>query len=57
MAQVNYKMERGPKMEKKVAAVSLRNITKTFGPVTANSKVSMDIYKGEILALLGENGS
>ena len=44
-------------MEKKVAAVSLRNITKTFGPVTANSKVSMDIYKGEILALLGENGS
>ncbi len=50
-------MERGPKMEKKVAAVSLRNITKTFGPVTANSKVSMDIYKGEILALLGENGS
>ena len=53
MAQVNYKMERGPKMEKKVAAGSLRNITKTFGPVTANSKVSMDIYKGEILALLG----
>lgn len=35
----------------------MRNITKTFGPVIANSKVSLDIYKGEILALLGENGS
>jgi len=38
-------------------AVSLKNITKSFGQVQANSKVSMDIYKGEILALLGENGS
>ena len=39
------------------AAVSLRNVTKTFGPVTANDHVNMDIYRGEILALLGENGS
>ena len=44
-------------METRVAAVKMRNITKTFGPVIANDKVSMDIYKGEILALLGENGS
>ena len=44
-------------METKVAAVKMRNITKTFGPVIANEKVSLDIYKGEILALLGENGS
>ena len=44
-------------MDKKQAAVSLRNVTKTFGSVTANSKVNLDIYKGEILALLGENGS
>lgn len=38
-------------------AVSLRNITKTFGKVIANDKVCLDIKKGEILALLGENGS
>ena len=44
-------------METKTAAVSMRNVTKTFGSVIANEKVSLDINKGEILALLGENGS
>ena len=44
-------------METKVAAVKMRNITKTSGSVVANDKVCLDIYKGEILALLGENGS
>ncbi|MBO4235030.1 MAG: ABC transporter ATP-binding protein [Firmicutes bacterium] len=43
--------------KEKIAAVELRNITKTFGTVKANDDVSLDIYKGEILALLGENGS
>ena len=38
-------------------AVSLRNVTKTFGSVVANNNVSLDIFKGEILSLLGENGS
>ena len=44
-------------METKTVAVSMRNVTKTFGSVVANDKVSLDIYKGEILSLLGENGS
>lgn len=38
-------------------AIQMKHVTKTFGSVTANKDVSMDIYKGEILALLGENGS
>ena len=44
-------------MDNKIAAVKMRDITKTFGSVKANDKVWLDIYKGEILALLGENGS
>ena len=45
-------------MEQKVPAVKMRNITKAFsGKVIANDKVQLDIYNGEILALLGENGS
>ena len=44
-------------MDSKTPAVSMRNITKTFGTIVANDDVSLDIYKGEILSLLGENGS
>ena len=39
-----------------VNAVELRDVTKTFGKVVANDHVSLDIRKGEILSLLGENG-
>ena len=38
-------------------AIQMKNITKTFGKVVANSNVCMDVRQGEILALLGENGS
>ncbi len=44
-------------MESKTAAVEMRDITKTFGSVTANNKVNLTIRRGEILSLLGENGS
>lgn len=35
----------------------LSNITKRFGPVTANDSVSFDLAEGEVIALLGENGA
>lgn len=37
--------------------ISLRGITKRFPGVVALDNVSLDIYRGEILALLGENGA
>ncbi len=39
-----------------VNAIEMKNITKTFGSVVANNKVNLDIRKGEILSVLGENG-
>jgi simple sugar transport system ATP-binding protein len=40
------------------AAVQLRNISKTYpGGKPANRRVSLDLYRGEILCLAGENGA
>ncbi|WP_018112256.1 ABC transporter ATP-binding protein [Thermus igniterrae] len=37
--------------------LKLENITKRFGPVVANRRVSLEVGRGEVLALLGENGA
>lgn len=37
-------------------AVEMRNISKHFGSTLANRNVDLDVYRGEILAVLGENG-
>ena len=41
---------------KKEVVLEMRNITKTFGSIVANKNVDLTVYKGEILAILGENG-
>ncbi|MBR2611984.1 MAG: ABC transporter ATP-binding protein [Clostridia bacterium] len=42
-------------MEKPIA-FEMKGITKTFGSVVANNNVDLTVYRGEILAILGENG-
>jgi ABC-type uncharacterized transport system ATPase subunit len=37
--------------------IALRGITKSFPAVLANDHVDLDIYEGEVHALLGENGA
>ena len=44
-------------MSTKEPIIKMRGITKTFGTVVANENAQLDIYSGEILAILGENGS
>ncbi len=39
------------------AAIELRNVSKSFGPIQANKNVSLTANRGEILSVLGENGS
>ena len=38
-------------------AIELKNITKKFGENYANKNVCLTANKGEILSILGENGS
>ncbi len=38
-------------------AIEFKNVTKSFGTVFANHNVTLGVTKGEILSLLGENGS
>ncbi|MFN3548193.1 MAG: ABC transporter ATP-binding protein [Mesorhizobium sp.] len=35
----------------------LSSITKRFGPLTANDRISFELAAGEVIALLGENGA
>src|SRR5215203_1229093 len=37
--------------------VEMRGISKRFGPVVANDRISLDLWPGEVHAVLGENGA
>ncbi len=41
----------------KSIALQLKGISKRFGGIRANENVNLELYHGEILAVLGENGS
>ncbi len=40
----------------KQIALEMKGVTKTFGKIVANNNVDFSVYRGEILAVLGENG-
>lgn len=37
--------------------LELKNITKRFGPLTANNNISLEVKKGTVHAIVGENGA
>ncbi len=40
----------------KPMALEMKNVSKYFGSLAANKNVNLTVYRGEILAILGENG-
>ncbi|MEM4312080.1 MAG: ATP-binding cassette domain-containing protein [Nitrososphaerales archaeon] len=42
---------------REVPIISVRGVSKSFGPVVALHKVDFDLYKGEIVGLVGDNGA
>ncbi len=40
-----------------MTVLRLASITKRFGPLVANDAISLDLARGEVVALLGENGA
>ena len=46
-----------PKAETREAILRARNLVKTFGRVVGLDGVSLDLYPGEVLAVIGDNGA
>jgi general nucleoside transport system ATP-binding protein len=50
-------MPRMPAAETRPPVLRLQGISKSFGNLRANDNISLDLARGEVLALLGENGA
>ena len=44
-------------MSEQLPILSVKNVSKHFGAVTALDKVSLDVFPGEVVALAGDNGA
>lgn len=43
--------------DRKTPILSLRNMKKSYGPIQVLHGIDLDVYAGEVVALLGENGA
>ena len=57
MTAVPEAPEATSRAEARTAVLSARNLVKTFGRVVGLDGVSMDLYPGEVLAVIGDNGA
>ncbi len=44
------------KVHNNAPVLEVRNVSKSFGKVQALKNVSMEVFKGEVVGLLGDNG-
>lgn len=42
---------------KSASLLRLSNINKSFGPIDVLHDISLEVYRGEVLCLLGDNGA
>ena len=50
-------MERKRHIDQKVVMVEMKDIVKMFGDFVANDNINLVVHKGEVHAILGENGA
>ena len=50
-------MRRITDMTENRTVMKISSLTKTFGPVVALDNVSLEVRRGEVRGLIGENGS
>src|SRR5690606_33824379 len=46
-----------PRAQVREPVLSIRNISKGFGAVRALTDITLDVYPGEVVALVGDNGA
>ena len=44
-------------MDKNTVVIAMKDIVKKFGDFVANDHINLTVYKGEVHAILGENGA